>query len=179
MAKATSTRKIVTSSKPAAKPATVAQAVAATDAAIAKLAAKAAPAADATPAKPAPTTAVLLAAADAIATPAVAKPSAKITRTAATVAAQATNFAVLSDRDTAYLAFYSKLVKRADGARITLADIAGSGERPNYAGSNKPHDAGVIVRLTKAGLLQTATDGHGFTVSERGRTHAAYTSATV
>ena len=114
----------------------------------------------------------------AVATPAVAKPTANIARTAATVARQATNFAVLSDRDTAYLAFYGKLVKRAGGGRITLADIVGSGERPHYDGSNKPHDAGVIVRLTKAGLLETAADGIGFTVSATGRTHRAFTGAT-
>lgn len=111
------------------------------------------------------------------ATPAVAKPSANISRTAATVVRQATNFAVISERDTAYLAFYGKLSKRVTTGIVTLADIVQSGERPSYAGSNKPHDAGVIVRLTKAGLLAHNADGHGFTVTALGKSHRAFTSA--
>lgn len=111
------------------------------------------------------------------AAPAVAKPSANLTRTAATVVRHATNFAVLSDRDSAYLAFYAKLAKASVTGNVTLAGIVASGERPLYAGSNKPHDAGVIVRLTKAGLLSHAADGTGFEFSPLGRTHGAYTKA--
>lgn len=111
------------------------------------------------------------------AVPAVAKPSANLTRTAATVVRHATNFAVLSDRDSAYLAFYAKLAKASVTGNVTLAGIVASGERPLYAGSNKPHDAGVIVRLTKAGLLAHAADGTGFTFSPTGKTHGEYTKA--
>lgn len=139
-----STRKIV--SKPAVVAATVAAAK---------------------PVKPVIAKPVTVAAIPAVIVPAVAKPSANITRTAATVAKQATNFGSLSDRDTAYLAFYKRLAAK-HGGTVTVANIVASNERPAHIGSNKPHDAGVIVRLTKAGILATAADGHSFTVTALG-----------
>jgi hypothetical protein len=83
-------------------------------------------------------------------------------RTAATVARNATNFGgTLSDRDHAYIAFYASLAG-AVGATVTLADIANCGRGPAYGGSAKPHDAGVINRLRKAGLLTVESDGSSF-----------------
>lgn len=104
-----------------------------------------------------------------------AKPAANLTRTATTVARAATNFGGLSDRDAAYIAFYAAFAKR-DGT-VTLAAIVASGNRPAYAGSNKPHDAGVIVRLTKAGLIKPASDGASFTFLPAGQSLAAYSTA--
>lgn len=102
------------------------------------------------------------------AAPAVAKPTANITRTAKTIAAGAANFGTLSDRDTAYLGFYRRLAATLPGNVVTLAGIVASGQRPPHVGSNKPHDAGVIERLTKAGILATASDGHSFTITALG-----------
>jgi hypothetical protein len=104
-----------------------------------------------------------------------AKPSANVTRTIATVAKRATNFNGLSDRDNAYLAFYASFAKADAGGNVTVRAIAESGRKPAYNGSAKPHDAGVIVRLVKAGLI-TETAG-AFTFTERGKALAAYTSA--
>ncbi len=110
--------------------------------------------------------------------PEAAKPSGAVNRTAATIAADRTNFGgTVSDRDEAYLRFYAGLAKRATGGRVTLADIVASGKRPSYDGSNKPHDAGVINRLAKAGLVAKASDGHSFTFTKRGTEHRAYARA--
>lgn len=107
-----------------------------------------------------------------------ARPSRNVSRTIATVARQATNFGGnLSDRDAAYLAFYSRFAKAAPDGTVTVRAIAESGARPAYNGSNKPHDAGVIVRLTKAGILATAPDGSSFTVTERGKALKPYAEA--
>lgn len=103
-----------------------------------------------------------------------AKPRANITRTAATIAAQRTNFGDLSDRDNAYLAFYGSLA-RATGHRTTVAAIVESGKRPDYNGSNKPHDAGVIVRLCKAGLAVTSDNGNAIAFTPKAQSLAAYT----
>lgn len=108
--------------------------------------------------------------------PAVAKPIRGVAATARTIAAQATHFGGLSDRDTAYLGFYAGIAKR-NGGTCDIAAIALAGTRPAYDGSNKPHDAGVIVRLTKAGLAKPATDGRSFTFTDLAKTHAAYASA--
>lgn len=102
-----------------------------------------------------------------------AKPAAHITRTAAAIVRNATNFGNLSDRDAAYITFYSRLAKRNGGA-VTLSQIAESGERPNYAGSAKPHDAGVINRLTKAGFLSVTESGNRIAFKDKAKTHAAY-----
>lgn len=106
-----------------------------------------------------------------------AKPAAHITRTAATVAAQRTNFGGLTDRDAAYLTFYGKLA-RANGGKLTVAAIAAAGPRnPHYPGSSKAHDAGVIVRFCKAGLCTTSPDGNELTFTKLATSHAAYNAA--
>lgn len=111
-------------------------------------------------------------------TPTVAKPAAHINRTASTIAAQRTNFGgVLSDRDVAYFGFFARLAKRANGKPVTIADIVASTDAPAYNGSAKKHDAGVIVRLSKANILTVAPDGSSFTFTKAALTHAAYTSA--
>lgn len=102
-----------------------------------------------------------------------ASPSRNVTRTAATIAKQLCNFGGLTDRDTAYLSFYASLGKLTGGT-VTVRAIAESGRRPDYSGSSKPHDAGVIQRLAKAGLLTVTPDGGSFTFSPAARTHAAY-----
>ena len=98
-------------------------------------------------AKPVPVTAAKLAPTKADAT----KPSGNITRTAATIAKHITAFGSVSDRDNVYIAFYAKYIKK-HGGRVTLDQLAHCGERPRCT-SNKPHDAGVAVRLSKANLF--------------------------
>lgn len=105
------------------------------------------------------------------------KPSGNITRTAATVARNVTAFNELSDRDSAYLAFYASLAKAAPSGVVTLADIVASGRRPTYNGSNKPHDAGVINRLRKASFIAPVSDGTSFTITDNGKSRAEYTTA--
>lgn len=111
-------------------------------------------------------------------TPAVAKPSGSITRTARTVLAQRANFGGLSDRDNAYLAFFAGFAKRDNGT-VTLPAIVESKRHPVYVGSAKPHDAGVIIRLGKAGLLTTNADATSFTFTPAGKALAAYSTAPV
>lgn len=120
----------------------------------------------------------------AITTPAAAstaapKPLRGVTATARTIVANATHFGGLSDRDTCYLGFYAGIGKRSGGTVTldALATLAQAGTKAPYDGSNKPHDAGVIVRLTKAGLITPAADGRGFTFTKAALTHAAYASA--
>lgn len=110
------------------------------------------------------------------AAPVAAKPSANITRTAATVARQATHFGDLTDRDNAYFGFYKRLIA-ANGGKLTIAAIHGSGSRPTPLpgtsfSSDKPHDAGVIVRLGKAGLIAgLGTDASPIALTKLGTSH--------
>ena len=106
-----------------------------------------------------------------------AKPSGNVTRTAATIAKAATNFGGLSDRDSAYITFYAGFAKRNGNKPITIADIHAAGTRPAYNGSNKPHDAGVIVRLGKAGLITASPDGSSFTFTKLGTSRVEYGKA--
>lgn len=103
-----------------------------------------------------------------------AKPAAAIVRTAATIHRGACNFGGLSDRDSAYVTFYSSLAKRAQGGVVTISAIVDSGKRPNWPTSNKPHDAGVIQRLAKAGLVSLRDNGNAFSFTKAAHTHAAY-----
>lgn len=109
-----------------------------------------------------------------------AKPAAGITRTAATVAAGRYPFGNLTDRDNAYIAFYATLAKRGNGS-VTLADMHGAaalaGQMLSSIPSRKPHDAGVIVRLVKAGVITTADNGGSITFTARGKSEAAYSKA--
>lgn len=104
-------------------------------------------------------------------------PARGVTRTIATIARHATNFDQLSDRDEAYLAFYAAFAKRASNGIVTVADIAASGRKPAYNGSSKPHDAGVINRLTKAGLIAQRDGSASFTFTANGKAHKLYTTA--
>lgn len=93
--------------------------------------------------------------------PAVARVPANITRTIATIDAQRTNFGARSDRDNAYIRFYAGFAKRDNGT-VTVQAIVAADRRPAYNGSNKPHDAGVIVRLIKAGILTGSAGSFSF-----------------
>jgi len=108
--------------------------------------------------------------------PTVARVPANITRTAATVAAQRTNFGGLTDRDNAYIAFFASVSKRTGGA-FTIADIVATAGGPVLAGftSAKKHDAGVCVRLCKADVL--SHDSGKLTFKPAARTLAAYANA--
>lgn len=111
------------------------------------------------------------------AAPKAAKPSGHITRTAATIVAARTNFGGLSDRDNCYLSFYATFAGGDKRGAVTIESVHASGARPTYAGSNKPHDAGVIVRLTKAGLVSPASDGRSFSFTDKARDLAAVSTA--
>lgn len=106
-----------------------------------------------------------------------------VNRTAATIAAGRCSFGGnLSERDTAYLAFYARFAKATGGA-VIVADIARTHRAdttilPAYAGSNKPHDAGVFQRLAKAGMLVIHDNGHRATFTPTGTARAEYTKAT-
>lgn len=111
-----------------------------------------------------------------------AKPVRGVARTCSTIARDATNYGgSLSDRDNAYLAFYAGFAKRASNGIVTVADIATRfrdlGAKPDYIGSCKPHDAGVIVRLTKAGIIKHVSDGTSFTFTDTGKQSKLYASA--
>jgi hypothetical protein len=106
-------------------------------------------------------------------TPAVAKPVAGIARTIRTIAARATNFGGLSDRDESYFKFYAGLIKQHGGA-VTVLQIHEAGKahgnrNPHYAGSSKPHDAGAINRLVAANLI--AETGGVLKLGRDGATH--------
>lgn len=102
--------------------------------------------------------------------PTVAKPSGNVVRTVRTIAARATNFGGLSERDESYFSFYKTF-----GNSVTVGQIHASGKRPAYTGSNKPHDAGVIVRLVKAGLYTEA--GGTLVLTDAGRAHRVTATA--
>lgn len=121
--------------------------------------------------KPVPAAATAKPATD-TAVPAVAKPPAGIARTVRTVLAGRTNFGEISDRDNAYLAFYAGLCRKHGGS-VTVSQIHSDGGRPATPGSsNKPHDAGAIVRLSKAGLISFAGDSLALTKLGAERKHA-------
>jgi hypothetical protein len=101
----------------------------------------------------------------------IAKTPATITRTAATIHAMRANFASLSDRDQAYFAFICTFAGVKRDQTVTIKDIVESKRFPNWAGSKKPHDAGVMERLVKAGLLVEGDAGHSFRFTDKGREH--------
>lgn len=103
------------------------------------------------------------------------KPSANVNRTIATIAKQACNFGgTVSDRDSAYIAFYASLARALPGGVVTIRAIAESGRKPAYNGSAKPHDAGVVQRLHKAGIVAASPDGSSFTFTKHGQSLKAY-----
>lgn len=142
--------------------------------------AKAAPKAKAAkPAKTAAETAKLQAQAEA------ARTSRGLTRDAATVEKQATNFEQYSDRDTAYLRFFGSIMRKNNGT-ATLAQIHDAGKanggtkrsNPFYTGSAKATDAGAINRLIKAGYITKSDNGGKLTITATGKTQAAYNGKT-
>lgn len=161
----------------------VAATVVATPAPAAPVAAKPAkrviakPSANGKPAKPAAKPVTVAAKLAKPAKPEAAKPSGNVTRTAATIAAQACNFGSLSDRDTTYMRFYASLARKAANGVVTLRAIVDSGHArvpgATFA-SAKPHDAGVIQRLNKAGLVSIRDNGAAFVFTKASHTHAAY-----
>lgn len=106
-----------------------------------------------------------------------ARAPAGIARTASTIAAMRCNFGALSDRDEAYFSFYASLAKASPDGTVTVRAIAESGRAPRYTGSAKPHDAGAIQRLHKAGIIATSADGAGFTFTDGARGHKLFASA--
>lgn len=149
-----------------------------------------APVTEATPAKPVkplrkPRVAKPAAAPVADDVPAVtAEPAAEaprvapIMRTCATIARNATNFGgTLSDRDHAYIAFFASFAKAAADGIVTVRTIVDSGRVPAYSGSAKPHDAGVVNRLRKAGLLTVEADGTSFAFTPAALTLKSYNAA--
>lgn len=106
-----------------------------------------------------------------------ASPPSTVTRTITTIARHATNFGNVSDRDEAYLAFYAGFAKRAANGIVTVRAIAESGKRPAYNGSSKPHDAGVVNRLTLAGFIKQSADSTSFTFTDKAKAHKLYASA--
>lgn len=120
--------------------------------------------------------------ADATPAPVAAEPAAEpaprvlpIARTCATIARNATNFGgTLSDRDHAYITFYASLAALAADGIVTIRAIADSGRGPAYNGSAKPHDAGVVNRLRKAGLLTVEADGTSFAFTPNAHTLRSY-----
>lgn len=101
-----------------------------------------------------------------------------ITRTCATIAANATSFGSLSDRDHAYITYYAGLAKRAKNGVLTIRAIAdhfaATGARPIGPASAKPHDAGVVNRLRKAGIVTVESDGSSFKFTKAATTHKSY-----
>jgi hypothetical protein len=85
-----------------------------------------------------------------------------VERTAATIRARKTRFTRLSDRDRAFLQFWTGLAERHGGS-VTLEQIQETGESPDYLGSSKPYDAGAVNRLRQAGFLSISDDGHRLT----------------
>ena len=111
------------------------------------------------------------------------------TRDAATVAAQATNFALESNRDSAYLIFFGS-VMRANGNNdsATLAQIHAAGKpgakpgqrlNPHYSGSAKATDAGAINRAIKAGYLTQSESGNRLTATDKAKASALYNKISV
>lgn len=107
-----------------------------------------------------------------------------LTRDAATVAKQATNYDTYSDRDSAYLRFFGT-VCRANGGKATLAQIHNAGVKrtdapankrynPHYSASGKATDAGAIVRQIKAGFFTRSADGATITATDKARSSALY-----
>lgn len=105
-----------------------------------------------------------------------------LARDAATITRGATNFAQSSDRDTAYLLFFGR-VMRANGHKATLAQIHESGtdaggnkrRNPHYRnGSAKATDAGAINRLANAGYITKSPDGYTLTATAKAKANKHY-----
>lgn len=108
-----------------------------------------------------------------------------IARAAATVDAGATAFAEFSDRDTAYLLFFGKIMRKQNGT-ATLPEIKATGKaapsksdklrtiNPHYLGSALSIDAGAINRLIADGYFTKSEAGQRLTATDKALTNAAY-----
>lgn len=107
-----------------------------------------------------------------------------LTRDAAGIVRAATNYAVYSDRDTAYLVFFGA-VCRANSGSATLRQIHDTGItrtgmpdrkrfNPNYSGSGKATDVGAINRLIKAGYFTRSADGNTIAATKLATESKAY-----
>lgn len=106
-----------------------------------------------------------------------------LTRDAAGIVRNATNFDKYSDRDTAYLRFYGSVMRQHNHS-ATLAQIFAAGQpdalngkrrvNPHYTGSSKATDIGAINRLKKAGYLTASPDGNTLSATATAKTSAAY-----
>lgn len=107
-----------------------------------------------------------------------------LTRDAAGIVRYATNYAVYSDRDSAYLAFFGAVCRQHSGTatlrQIHDAGITRSGQadrkrfNPNYTGSGKATDVGAINRLCKAGYFTRSADGNTITATPHAAANAIY-----
>lgn len=107
-----------------------------------------------------------------------------LARDAAGIVRAATNYAVYSDRDTAYLAFFGAVCRANNGAatlrQIHDAGVTRSGMpdrkrfNPNYTGSGKATDVGAINRLIKAGYFTRSTDGNTISATPLATASKAY-----
>ena len=103
-------------------------------------------------------------------------------RDAATALAAAYPFGGVSSRDESYIAFFGFAMRDSDSA--TLATIHNAGKpvpgkphmrrNPFYNGSAKATDAGVIVRLCKAGLFSISDNGNRLHATAQALSHKAF-----
>jgi len=120
----------------------------------------------------------------AAAVPAVDTAPRGLTRDAAGIVRYATNYAVYSDRDSAYLAFFGNVLRAGNGSAslrdIHAAGITRSGHadrkrfNPNYSGSAKATDVGAVNRLCKAGYFTRSADGNVLTATALALASKAY-----
>lgn len=112
-------------------------------------------------------------------------PTFGVNATAKRIDIGAANFGgTLSDRDNAYLSHYGKLCRTLGKRTLTLTDIATNSPKAasgkpvisGYSGSAKAHDAGVVQRLAKAGLVSTGEHGAAITFTAKCNTVAAFTA---
>jgi hypothetical protein len=131
----------------------------------------------------------IAAAIDVAASPSPAIPTAADTyrgmqRDSNTVNAMRANYAVYSDRDTAYLSFIGACAREHNG-QCTLIQLHNSGilragspdskrYNPRYAGSSKATDAGAIERLIKAGYFTYSLDRLSLVATERAEQSSVY-----
>lgn len=106
-----------------------------------------------------------------------------IARTAGTVATHRYGFGSETNRDYAYLLLFGHARDNAElpnatdagdmpenivGRPVSLGMLASYGANPYYTGSNKPHDAGAITRAVKAGYIVRSSDGVLLAFTARG-----------
>lgn len=99
----------------------------------------------------------------------------------------ATNFGTYSGRDDAYTAFFGAICRKLGTDTITIAQIvqhgvtvAGKPDRnPFYSGSAKASDVGAINRQCSDGRFTKSSDGRSITVTDHGKSLAAFNAETL